>query len=298
MNATSKLRKGIGYTGADLVTRRSALGLVRRSALQDLFGYSVRIIDYWEHDLLIGDELDEAMIRMSRLERDANRITKGLVENSRETGVITTYRTDDDAAAAGATISVSGLRQDVLNPEYAPDIALHVADARFHRVCAGRALSRNPDAELVAVGLPESDLVSIAQRSRVLVQLSMLGLSTTSIESAIGLPQRVLQNWLAASAKDGRLRGTLHADQFQRIDEITEARSAHIDVLEARPERTEEGVLPVAATAEDLQIIDPGTILPLETHRAVVGELLAGDFDLRGRWVSPPPRPKHLTKKG
>lgn len=296
----SKPWNGVGFTGADLITRRTALGLFNTTALHNLIGYQVATIDRWEHDRLLGDEFDGAMLRVvRRLEVYAGELTDALLEQSRASGQIVTYRNDDEAAEAGAMIPVGRFRDDVHNrlSPAAQGVVKEVAVAAFHRVCAGRAAIANPEAEVVIAGLQENGFVSVAERSEVLVQLTMLGISTTTVERAIGVPQRVLQNWILGKVKNDRPVATIGEDQLGRVSALADAADAHADVLEAGLQRRGDSIIPVASTIEDLQQIDPGTILSLDTHRAVVGELLAGDFDLRGSWLSPRSLPKHMLSR-
>ncbi|KXO89439.1 hypothetical protein [Tsukamurella pseudospumae] len=250
----------IPFCGADLRTRRAALGLHNRDSLHRMLGYRVPTIEVWERNRSLGPALDMAVVRLARIEKFADTITASLIARAETTGVIRTYRTDDEAAEGGTVI----------------------ADAALHRVCAGRAAAACPDARLVIDSLTDSEQSTAEQKAAFLVRLAMLGLTWKPLRHATGINPRIVQLWLAG---DDLTR--IFPDQMQRIADMEAGMDTHRAVLLTHLD--ESGFVPVAYSDEDLAVIDPDTVITTDTHRVIAGDLLADDFDARARWVNPPP---------
>ncbi len=266
------------FTGADLLARSTAVVLLDTHSLGRIIGRSVSKIEEWRHDDQHREDFKRAMIRLDRVESYAGALTEDLVAESRTTGVIRTYRDDDDAAAAGELVPLDEIRGAAGAAGGAPAAALH-------RECAGRAAAENPDAALTVAGLQDTGVgASAALRAEVLVQMAMLGLNMKDAAGVIGVPTRALQNWIAGTLRaDGTPREVFHPERLARFDALGQAFDEHQAVLDAHPLRA-QGYVPVARDMEALQEIDPGTVLPLAAHRAAAGEILAADHDLRAQW--------------
>lgn len=244
-----------GYTGADLRARRMALGLTNTATMDVLLRPKTQRMEAWDRD--DHGTLRAVIERIAQLEAIADRITDELAEQGRTTGVIVTYRTDEQAAAAGAEIPV----------------------AQVHRICASRAAGAVPDAALEVQGLTDEGTSTAGEKSELLVQLSAMGLSLPALQRAIGINQRVMQMWLS-----GAEGVHLFPDDRQRIDAVDDASDRHLAVLEEIADRA--GVLPLAFTTEELAEIDPAAGIPVETHQMLVGVLLSENPVLRAQRAS------------
>lgn len=251
------------YTGADLRTRRLALGLLNPTTMQPILGKTKWEIEEWESNHQL-DDVHEGIARLEHVEKIASEITEELLEQSQQTGTIITYREDRTALSAGVRLPI----------------------ATLHRVCAGRAADLNPAATVLVAELEDGGESTAAEKSDLLVRLSMAGLSTASL-SAVGLDRRTLQQWLA-----GKEGFKLLPERFEQLEAIERGAQGHLEVLEDRLESFDGALnLPVASTDADLAELDPTASIPLATHQFVVGELLARDPELRGKWMHAPAAP-------
>lgn len=248
------------YTGADLQARRTAIGLLDLAVLHRLIGIPPALIARWERGAGHREQIEAAVRQIAKLERRATRIADGLLAQSFETGEIITFRSDADVAEhAGFPV------------------------ASVHRAMAARAAQQNPAATVLVHGLTDAGESTRVEKSALLVRLSALGISGSAANAAIGVHYRVLQRWLA-----GKPDLVMFPEHLERLAEIEKAASAHRAMLAAKI--GDHGAVLFAQTDADLELVAPGSRIPLVTHHTVAGELLAGDPEARAAWVSDPRR--------
>jgi hypothetical protein len=249
------------FSGADLRCRRGALGLPEQDAAAVL-SIPVGLLRAWEADVGPAADLTAVMGRLTRMERFADEITEQLVTEAARTGRIVTFRTDEAATSAGA---VHGL-------------------AVLHRICAGRAWEEQPEATLQFHELDERDEpVAGDRRAELMVRITMLGLTRADIKEHLGVERRRLTSWIRGDA-------AIPPGVFKDLDELEAAADLHTEALEDAA-TTAGGVIGVAGNPEELSEVYPAEHqVPLSTHWAAAGVVLADDAARRAHWISAPGR--------
>ncbi|MDD4866837.1 MAG: hypothetical protein PHQ28_06885 [Mycobacterium sp.] len=246
------------YSGADLRCRRGALGLPEQDAAIVL-AIPVAVLRTWEAAAGPVAGLTVVIPRLATLERLADRITEQLAGAAADTGRIVTFRTDAAASSAGVAQGIAAL----------------------HRICAGRAWEKHPDARLVFHDLDEREEPASRRRAELMVRITMLGLTRADIKEWLGVERRRLTSWIRGDAAIPR-------GVFADLDGLEAAADAHTASLE-EASAAAGGVVGVAADVGDLEAAYPAVdAVPLSTHWAAAGVLLADDEALRARWISPP----------
>jgi len=250
------------FSGADLRCRRGALGLPEQDAAKAL-AVPVPALRAWEAGAGPIPDLTAVISRLTRLERLADQITEQLGAASRDTGRIETFRTDDAAAAAHAAHGISAL----------------------HRICAGRAWEDQPDATLVFHDLDERDEPTAGdRRAELMVRVTMLGLTRADIKEQLGVDRRRFTSWIRGDS-------AIPPGVFDDLDKMDDAADTHTELLEEAATAAASAI-GVATTVEELAatypVIDQ---VPLSTHWAAAGVLLADNDALRAHWISRLGRP-------
>jgi hypothetical protein len=250
------------FSGADLRCRRGALGLPEQDAAKAL-AVPVPMLRAWEAGHGPIADLTEVIGRLTRLERLADQITEHLGAAARDTGRIETFRTDDAAAAARAAQGIAAL----------------------HRICAGRAWEDQPDAQLVFHDLDERDESTASdRRAELMVRVTMLGLTRADIKEQLGVDRRRFTSWIRGDA-------TIPAGVFDDLEELEQTADKHTEMLEENVTAA-AAAIGVATTVEELAATYPASNqVPLSTHWAAAGVLLADNAALRAHWISSPARP-------
>lgn len=248
------------FSGADLRCRRGALGLPEQDAAVAL-KVPVAALRIWEAGGVPAADGAAIMGRLVSLEQAADQITGQLAARAAETGRIVTFRTDIAAMGAGAATGVSAM----------------------HRICAGRAWEENRDAQLTFHELDERvEDQGDDRRAELMVRITMLALTRADIKERIGVDRRRLASWIRGDA-------TIPPGVFDDIDLLERAADGHTEILEETAGAT--AIIAVAATAADLSATYPAAEpVPLSTHWAAAGVLLADNDRLRAQWISPPVR--------
>lgn len=250
------------FSGAELRCRRGALGLPEQDAARAL-AVPVAALRAWEAGNGPTPDLTAVIDRLTRLERLADRITEQLSAAARDTGRIVTFRTDDAAAAGHAAHGISAL----------------------HRICAGRAWEDQPDATLVFHELDErEEPASGDRRAELMVRVTMLGLTRADIKEQLGVDRRRFTSWIRGDA-------AIPPGVFDDLDEIDDAADTHTELLEEATTAA-AGAIGVATTVDELAAAYPARDqVPLSTHWAAAGVLLADNDALCAHWISQPARP-------
>lgn len=249
------------FSGADLRCRRGALGLPEQDAAAVL-RVSVAALRGWEAGAGAITDLTAVMDRLAVIEQVADRITGQLIADATTTRRIVTFRTDIAAAGAGAPTGVAAL----------------------HRICAGRAWEEDRTARLVFHELDErSEGVDVDRRAELLVRITMLALTRADVKEQLGVERRRMMSWVRGDA-------SIPPGVFDDLEALENAADSHTAALEAAAAAS--GRLDVAATVAELASTYPGIgpHVPLSTHWAAAGVLLADDDVLRARWISAPAR--------
>lgn len=248
------------FSGADLRCRRGALGLPEQDAAAAL-KVPVAALRAWEAGAIPAADAPAIMGRLVSLEQVADQITGQLVARAAETGRIVTFRTDIAATGAGAATGV----------------------AAMHRICAGRAWEENRDAQLTFHQLDEPDEdQGDDRRAELMVRITMLALTRADIKERIGVDRRRLASWIRGDAP-------IPPGVFDDIDLLERAADDHTEILDEIAGAN--GIVAVAATTADLSSTYPSAQpVPLSTHWAAAGVLLADNDRLRAQWISPPVR--------
>jgi DNA-binding transcriptional regulator YiaG len=246
------------FSGADVRCRRGALGLPEQDAAA-LLRTPVAALRAWEADAGPIAKLTAVMGRLASVEQLADRITTTLIADAAKTGRIVTFRTDIAATGAGAAMGVAAL----------------------HRICAGRAREEHRDAQLVFHELDEGPAGQGSdRRAELMVRITVLALTRADITERLGVQRRRIQQWIRGDA-------AIPAGVFEDLDVLEHAADRHTERLEEAAAAT--GRVDVAATAADLLATYPGTEqVPLSTHWAAAGVLLADEDRLRALWITAP----------
>lgn len=246
------------FSGADLRCRRGALGLPEQEAAAVL-QVPVAALRAWEAGVDPVVDLTAVIGRLAGVEQVADRITGELSAEAVKTGRIVTFRTDVAAAGSGAALGVAAL----------------------HRICAGRAWEEVKQAQLIFHELDErADDADADRRAELMVRITMLALTRADIKAHLGVERRRLMSWIRGDAE-------IPSGVFDDLEILENVADSHTEMLEAGAGVT--GRIDVAATVDDLATTYPGAAqVPLSTHWAAAGVLLADDHRLRARWIGSP----------
>ena len=223
-----------------------------------LLGAPVAALRSWEAEAGPVADLTAVMGRLARVEQVADGITGQLIADAAKTGRIVTFRTDAAAAGAGAAMGVAAL----------------------HRICAGRAWEEHREAQLVFHELGErTGDRGVDRRAELMVRLTLLALTRADITERLGVERRRVTGWIRGDMP-------IPPGVFEDLDALENAADCHTESLE---EAATTGRVDVAATVQDLVATYAGAQeVPLSTHWAAAGVLLADDDRLRARWITPP----------